>query len=61
MGIKVARSNKGIIISQIKYVLDLLTETCMLGCKLANSPIEINYKLRVDEGEKANKGKYHGS
>ncbi|CAL9030186.1 unnamed protein product [Prunus brigantina] len=28
-----------------KYVLDLLTETGMLGCKLADTPIEMNYKL----------------
>ena len=30
----------------------------MLGCKLANSPIEVNHKLRADEAEKADKGTY---
>ena len=34
LGMEVARSNKGIVISQRKYILDLLNETSMLGCKL---------------------------
>ncbi len=33
LGIKVAISDKGIFISQTKYILDLLEETGMLGCK----------------------------
>ena len=37
---EVARSRKGISISQRKYVLDLLTETSMLGCKPSNIPIK---------------------
>ena len=42
LGIEVARSNKDIFISQRKYILDLLEETGMLGCKPADSPIEAN-------------------
>ena len=34
LGIEVAQSRKGIFISQQKYILDLLKETNMLGCKL---------------------------
>lgn len=45
LGIEVAKSEKGIFISKKKYILDLLEETGMLGCKLAETPIESNHKL----------------
>ncbi|CAL8174271.1 unnamed protein product [Prunus armeniaca] len=45
LGMDVARSTTGIFLSQRKYVLDLLTETGMLGCKPVDTPIEINHKL----------------
>lgn len=35
LGMQVARSRKGVSVSQQKYVLDLLTETGMLRCKLS--------------------------
>nr|KYP74866.1 Retrovirus-related Pol polyprotein from transposon TNT 1-94 [Cajanus cajan] len=44
LGIEVARSKHGIFICQRKYVLDLLTETGMLGCKPVDTPIEKNHK-----------------
>ena len=40
-----ARSKKGIFVSQRKYVLDLLGEIGLLGCKTAETPIEPNLKL----------------
>ena len=40
LGIEVTKSKKGISISHRKYVLDLLTETSMLGCKPSNIPIK---------------------
>ncbi|KAL0536406.1 hypothetical protein IC582_025354 [Cucumis melo] len=46
LGMKVARSKEGISVSQRKYTLDLLTETGMLRCRPADTPIEFNYKLR---------------
>lgn len=44
LGIEVAQSEKGIVLSQRKYVLDLLEETGLLGAKPADSPIEGNGK-----------------
>ncbi|KAH9741645.1 protein kinase domain-containing protein [Citrus sinensis] len=43
--IEVARSRKGIFLSQRKYILDLLEETGMLGCKPSDVPIESNHRL----------------
>ena len=47
LGIEVARSRKGIIISQRKYVLDLLKEIGILGCKVVETPIEVNHKVET--------------
>lgn len=46
---EVARSQHGISLSQRKYVIDLLTETGMLDCRPADTPIEMYHKLREDE------------
>ena len=42
---EVTRSNKGIVVSQRKYILDLLKEIEISGCKPSNTPIEANSKL----------------
>ena len=52
LGIEVLRSNKGIFISQRKYVLDLLAETGMLDCKPIETPIMMNHGLQMIEGGK---------
>src|SRR6185295_10175151 len=44
LGIEVARSPKGIVLSQRKYVLDLLNETGMLGCRPCSTPIDRNHQ-----------------
>ena len=46
LGIEVARSKRGIFISQRKYVLDLLSETGMLDCRPADTPVVQNHGLR---------------
>ena len=51
LGIEVAFSNKGLLISQRKYILDLLKETGKLGCKPASTPIDNKYKLNTEDGE----------
>jgi len=45
LGMEVARSSKGISVSQRKYVLDLLKETGMIGCKPVETPMDPNTKL----------------
>ena len=39
MGIEVARSRRGIFLSQKTYVLDLLSEVGLLDCKPVDTPI----------------------
>jgi len=57
--IEVAHSRAGIFISQQKYIVDLLKETWLLGCKAAATPIEPNHKLGEFLEEKAvDKGSY---
>ncbi|CAL2227819.1 unnamed protein product [Prunus armeniaca] len=59
LGIEVARSTTGIFLSQRKYVLYLLIETRMLGCKPADTPIEMNHNLYKDMyQEPTNKKQY---
>uniref|UniRef100_A0A803LPC8 Reverse transcriptase Ty1/copia-type domain-containing protein n=1 Tax=Chenopodium quinoa TaxID=63459 RepID=A0A803LPC8_CHEQI len=59
LGIEVLRSKQGIFIHQRKYILDLLAETGMLGCKPAETPIVENHGLQILEGAKlTNKEQY---
>jgi hypothetical protein len=58
LGIKIARSPKGIVLSQRKYVLDLLSETGMLGCRPASTPIDPNHKLCTESSDPVNKEMY---
>ncbi|XP_058194818.1 uncharacterized mitochondrial protein AtMg00810-like [Rhododendron vialii] len=58
LGMEVARSDRGIFISQRKYILDFLEETGMLGCRPADSPIEANNHLSGDVREHTGKERY---
>ncbi|RDX87093.1 hypothetical protein CR513_31475, partial [Mucuna pruriens] len=51
LGIEVAQSKEGIVISQRKYALDILQETSMSNCTPVDSPIDPNLKLMVKHGE----------
>jgi Reverse transcriptase (RNA-dependent DNA polymerase) len=46
LGTEVASSPNGIFLSQQKYVLELLHETGMLGCRPTNTPIDPNHGLK---------------
>ncbi|CAL8168114.1 unnamed protein product [Prunus armeniaca] len=61
LGIEVARSQQGIFLSQRKYVLDLLTDTGMLDCKPADTPILQNHHLgEYPDQVPTNKERYQG-
>ena len=51
LGIKVSRSKKGIFLSQRKYTLDLLQETSISACQLADTPVEEGLKLCVHSNQ----------
>lgn len=50
LGIENLGSEKGIFLRQKKYVLDLLTETGLLDCKPAETPMVQNHGLKMEEG-----------
>ncbi|WVZ55981.1 hypothetical protein U9M48_006573 [Paspalum notatum var. saurae] len=58
LGIEIARSLKGIVLSQRKYVLDLLEETGMLGCRPCSTPIDKNHQINAEFGDPVNKETY---
>ena len=59
LGMEIARSKKGIVVSQWKYVLDLLQATGMLGCKPSDTPMESNYKAwLMAKSPPTDKGRY---
>ena len=51
LGIEVAQSKEGVVISQRKYALDILEETGMTNCRPIDSPMDPNQKLMSDQGE----------
>ncbi|KAL6321521.1 hypothetical protein AAG906_019701 [Vitis piasezkii] len=51
LGIKLAQSNSGVVLSQRKYALDILEETGMLDCKPVDTPMDPNVKLILGQGE----------
>ena len=50
LGVKVMRSKQRIMLSQRKYVLDILSETGKLGAKPCSTPMASNVQL-TKEGE----------
>ena len=52
LGIEVAHSQNGVIVSQQKYILDLLAEIGFGKCQPEKTPIEVNHILNINKDEK---------
>lgn len=51
LGLEVARNDKGIVVSQRKYVLDILEDSGVLGATPVLFPMDPNIKLSRSDGE----------
>ena len=51
LGIEVAQSRDGVMISQKKYALDILEKTDVQNCRPVDSPMDPNMKLMADQSE----------
>ena len=51
LGIEITQSKPDVVMSQRKYVLDILEETGMLNCKHVDTPMDPNVKLVPRQGE----------
>ena len=50
-GIEIAQSKSSVVMSQRKYVLDILEEIGMLDCKLVDTSMDPNVKHVHEQGE----------
>ena len=51
LGIEFARSSEGILMTQQKYIMEILEETKHINCHVSDTPIEVNHKLTLSEEE----------
>lgn len=59
LGIEVARISEGLVLNQRKYILDILEDCGLQGCKPSSFPFEQNLKLgRAENEPKVDAGRY---
>lgn len=58
LGMEIARSNKGISVSQRKYILVLLAKISISGCKSSDTPIATNTRIE-NKGGIVDRDRYH--
>ena len=51
LGLEVARSERGILLSQQKYLSDILSRSALTDTRTADTPLELHVKLRPSDGE----------
>ena len=55
---EIARSKEGILVNQRKYILDLLEDTGMSGCRPVDTPVDPNVKLGDSEEDSVDTSRY---
>jgi Reverse transcriptase (RNA-dependent DNA polymerase) len=58
LGIEVVIAPNGVFLSQQKYVLELLHEIGMLGCRPANTPIDPSHGLKGGISDQVDRERY---
>jgi len=53
LGIEILRSKAGIILNQMKYILELISDTRLSGAKFVTTPLESNLRLTSIEFDQA--------
>ena len=51
LGLEIARSTHGLLLSQRHYTLQLLEDTCLLACKPSSLPMDPKISLTASDGE----------
>ena len=51
LGLKVAYARCGYLVSQQKYIFDILSRNCLTDLRTAATPIELHHRLSTSDGE----------
>jgi len=51
LGLEVSYTLKGIVLSQKKFIIELLKDSCLHTCSVVSTPLPLHRKLEPDKGE----------